>query len=84
MSDWKPCSEYPHKDYRDADGKWHGVVGPRVELRLANGRIVKAQFRSEPTKGGGQAWAFWKEGGGFVGTYDFEAFREIAPAPIQR
>lgn len=56
---FRSMDDYPWRDYRDAEGKWHFVEGPFVELKLENGRIVMAQYRGMQLNDGGEAWAFW-------------------------
>lgn len=58
-TEFRSMDDYPWKDYRDADGKWHCVQGDFIDLKLENGKVVLGQYRGIETKGGGEAWAFW-------------------------
>lgn len=61
MSKWQEIEAYPDKGRRDEKGKWIDEAGAPVDLLMADGQIIKAQWRGERTRGGGEAWAWWPD-----------------------
>lgn len=80
MSEWLSMDDYPIKDGRDESGKWFpGPPGPVVDLLMRNNRVVRAQWRGEPTRGGGTAYAFWRDGNpSGIGHYDPKGWRHVS------